>query len=204
MTRRREDDILYSDKIFSKTEKAGFWVDEKFPLTGALLDTAAGRLDYNYFNGGVDFASNAQYPGDPVSMLWQIQHTWQLESNIYPHIHWLQSSSNIPNWLLAHKIIKNNTIITKETDFTNHTFSTIFENKFNYASGNLTQISEFPTIDLTGVGISDFIHFVLFRDAANTSGEFAGADPSSSAELNFEFDIHIVNDAPGSRTEYIK
>jgi len=179
------------------------WDDLRFPLTGQQIDTAAGRLDYDYFNGAVGFNANALYPSDPVSMVAQIEHKTKF-TTLRPHIHWLQISEDVPNWLLAYKVIENGTATTKETDFSNHTFSIIQSHAFTYTSGNLPQISLFENIDISSLSVSDYVHFVLFRDSGNDSEEFAGADPSSSAELIYEFDCHYEIDSAGSGSEYIK
>lgn len=181
------------------------WDDLRFPFTGSNIDVNNGRLDYDYFNGGIKFQANARYPEEPVSMVCQLPHAWKEESDIHPHFHWIQQSSNIPNWLIAYKILKKNTTITLETNFNNYTLLTPSEHKFTYTSGNLEQITEFDAIDMTDVSLSDIIHFVMFRDSSNASAEFAGSDPSSLVEIAHEFDIHFQTDFPGgSRQEYIK
>jgi len=184
--------------------EATVWDDLRFPLQGSRIDVSAGRLDYNYFNGGVDFANNARYPEEPVSMICQLEHKIKYDE-VNPHIHWLQQSGvSIPNWLLAYKILDNGTTTTLETDFSNYNLSVINNHVFTYTSGNMVQISGFPSIDVSSLTVSDFIHFVLFRDSANTSTLFSDIDPSSSAELIFEFDLHVEIDTIGSREEYIK
>jgi len=182
---------------------ATVWEDLRFPLSGQRLDSSSGRIDFNYFNGGVDYQSNARYPDEPVSMLAQLSHGTKFDE-IRPHMHWLQISSDVPNWLLAYKVIENSETTTKETDFSNHTLLTIQSHAFTYVSGNLVQISSFGAIDISSLGISDCIHFVLFRDSSNTSGEFSGADPSSSVEFVYEFDVHYEIDTIGSRSEFTK
>lgn len=178
------------------------WDDLKFPLTGSRLDTASGRLDYNFFVGGVGFAATARYPEEPISMLAQLPHAWAYGTGIRPHIHWLQQSSDIPNWLLAYKIQGQGAAATIDTDFSGYTFAKLSTHAFTYESGIIAQISGFPEIDMTGYGLSDIIHFVLFRDSTNVSGLFAGADPSAIEEFSTEFDVHYLIDKLGSDDEY--
>ena len=180
------------------------WDDERFPMTGSRAYTAAGRLAYNYFNGGIDFQSNALYPTDPVSITGQMPHSWLEGSEIRPHIHWLQTSSAAPNWLFGYKIANNGSVGVKDTDFSNHTFSVVNRDVFTYTSGALIQISSFPAIDMTGINISAPLHFVIFRDTTNVSGLFAGADPSATDEFIKEFDFHWQRDSYGSWEENSK
>ena len=181
------------------------WDDIRFPFVGKHIDTSTGRLDYDMFNGGVKFQANARYTEEPVSMQCQMQHDWKLESTIRPHLHWIQESSDEPNWLLAYRIMKNGDSVTVASDYSHHTLLTKDANTFSYSSGAIVQITEFGDIDMTGVdGVSDLVHFILFRDSANSSGEFGGADPNGSGVIALEFDIHYVRDGFGSQLEYKK
>jgi len=181
-----------------------YWVDILGPLTGNRLDSNSTNYEFDFFNAAMRFDNNARYPNEIISMEVQIQHYWKLETAAKPHLHWKQQSANIPNWLLGYNIDKNGQAGVIETDFSNYTFAELASHAFTYTSGVLNQISLFPDIDLTGCGISDLIHVVLFRDTANASGVFAGADPSSLAEYASDLDMHIQVDAPGSDQEYVK
>jgi len=182
--------------------------DSKFPFTGNRIDVSAGRLDYNYFNGGIDFQSNAQYPGDPVSMKDQMLHCWKAGTDLHPHIHWIQNSSAMPNWLLAYKVIDTGVARVKETGYTNHTLVKGSSNAFTYTSGNLDQITLFPAIDMSGYdntnGLSLKIHYVFFRDSADTSGLFGSSDSGLGTQFVDEFDVHFQKDTLGSQDEYSK
>jgi hypothetical protein len=182
----------------------GAWDDLRFPLMGRNLDSTSGRIDYDYFNCAVGYQANARYPDEPVCMLAQMPHEWIEGSTIKPHMHWIQQSANEPNWLLCYKIVAKNTAITIETDFTNYTFLKKDSNAFTYSSGNLHQITLFPSIDMTGKSLSDCIQFALFRDSTNVSTEFAGADPSALVEYVWEFDVHYQADGLGSIQEFSK
>jgi len=200
------DDYSYfeEDGTLEFNGDATVWDDLRFPLQGARINIAAGRLDYDFLNGGVGFQSNARYPEEPVSMICQLEHKTKFDI-VRPHIHWMQQSGvSIPNWLLAHKVLENGTTTTLESDFSNYTLTAADSHMFPYTSGNLVQLSTFPDIDVSSLTVSDFLHFVLFRDSANTSTLFSGSDPSSETELIFEFDIHIEIDTLGSRTEFTK
>ena len=183
------------------------WDDLSSPIVaGARLDTSSGRLDYDFFNGAVNFNSNARYPEEPVVIPLQLPHSALLGSGavLRPHIHWYQEQSSVPNFLLAYKIIPLGSAVTKETDYSGHTFLTIDNHLYNYTSGILYQLSEFPEIDISSVGISTSIDIVLFRDSANASGEFAGADPVVTDVLVKWQDQHVQFDGQGSRQEFVK
>lgn len=185
----------------------GVWDDEKFPLIGQNIDQTSGRLGFDFFNGTVTFANNARYAeSETVSFTFQLSHAWKEGTNISPHIHWLQQhATNIPNWLLGYEIRKKNTTkVALNTDFSNHTLLLPEAGVFTYSSGILEQITPFPDIDLTGCEISDIIHFCLWRDSLNTSGLFAGADPSNITEHVREFDVHALKDSAGSIPEFTK
>jgi len=68
----------------------------------------------------------------------------------------------------------------------------------------MIQITDYGDVDMTGYGISDIVLFAFFRDSDNTSGLFAGSDPSSETEITIEFDVHYRRNTLGSRQEYIK
>lgn len=180
------------------------WDDDKFPASGVRLDSASTRYSYDFFNGGIQFDSDARYINELLSMLEQFPHKKKIDTVIRPHIHWMQTEANEPNWLLGYKKLSNGATITDETDFTNYTLLTKNANGFTYVSGNLIQITDFGDVSTSGMGVSDMIHWVLWRDTTNASGLFAGADPVNVGQTVFEFDVHFQIDTLGSRQEYIK
>ncbi len=194
----------FSDGINSYANiNSDAWDDLRFPFIGRNLDSASGRIDYNYFNSAVGYQANARFPNEVVCSLVQLPHAWKVGSGVRPHIHWLQQSEDVPNWLLAYKIGKKNSTNAIETDFSNYTLL-LSSPVFTYTSGVFNQISDFPEIDMTGVGISDLISIAVFRDVGNVSTLFAGADPSSLVEYINELDIHYILDSKGSSQEFIK
>lgn len=181
-----------------------YYDDMLGPLVAAKMDISSGRIDYNYFNGAVAFQANARYPEEPAGIRMQIPHKWKPGTYTHPHIHWKQQSATKPNWLFAYKISENGEADIIETDYSNYTLDTIRNDVFTYSSGVLNQISEFDSIDMTGVGISDVFHVILFRDNDNTSGLFSGASPSIIVEYATDLDLHIEINEPGSANEYSK
>ena len=202
-----ERDYMFLDenKTLRLFDDAVVWKDAKFPFTGNRVNVSGGRVDYNYFNGGVDFQNNARFDAlDCISMLWQVNHDVQLQTNVKPHFHWLQTSSAEPNWLIAYKKIKNGESYTKETTYNNHTLLTKASNAFTYTSGTLVQLTSLPEIDMSDMIICGCIHFAFFRDVFDASGLFGGAESAPVTEMAFEFDVHEPIDSLGSEFEFIK
>jgi hypothetical protein len=188
------------------SEYSPVYDDLRFPLTGRNIDVVSGRLDFDYYNGTVTFAANARFDlAETISFTVQLPHAWKQGTSVHPHIHWVQQGADVPNWLVGYKIYKKGTTsLALETDFSNHIMLPHSSNVYTYSSGVLEQITSFGLIDMTGCTISDTLHMCLWRDSANTSGEFAGADPSAIVEHIREFDIHIVKDSDGSHIEFSK
>lgn len=182
------------------------WEDISNPIIAARLDSASGRLDFDYFNGGVNFNDNARYPEEPVVIPIQAWHKmlYGTDAVLRPHIHWLQEQAAVPNMLLGYKTTVYGDTTTFETDWTNYTFSIFSGHVYTYDSGVLAQMSIFPEIDISGVTVSGTIDFVLFRDTGNVSTLFTGGDPVSADVTIKYFDCHVQIDSAGSRQEYIK
>ena len=182
------------------------WDDLSGALIAARLDTSSGRLDYDYFNAGVNFNSNARYPDEPVVIPIQAKHamTYGAETVARPHFHWLQEQAEVPNMLLGLKLTNYGFATVKETDWSNYLFFVPTGNAFTYPGGVFAQITKFPEIDLSSLTISGSIDFVLFRDSTNASGLFAGADPVASDVTIKYNDSHVKFDTFGSRQEFIK
>lgn len=182
------------------------WDDLRFPLAGRNIDVSSGRIDFDYYNGTVSFATNARYHlSETISFTAQLPHSWIEGSELRPHIHWLQQRSAVPNWLLGYKIYKKGSSSTAlEADFTNHTLAIPDHNAFTYSADVLEQITSFSPISMTGCGISDIVHLCLWRDVANDSGLFSGAESSPIVEHVRELDCHIQLDSKGSLAEFTK
>jgi len=184
------------------------WDDISNAIIAARLDTSTGRLDYDYFNAGVNFNSNARYPDEPVVIPIQLWHRLKYGSGavLRPHFHWLQEQSAVPNFILAYKKTSYGTATVKETDFTNYTLMKWDSNVFTYpGSGVFAQITKFPEIDISDMTISGSVDIVLFRDSADASGLFGASDPVGTDVTVKYNDSHAqLNQERGSRQEYIK
>lgn len=182
------------------------WDDISASLIASRLDTVSGRLEYDFFNSGVSFKSTARYPDEPVVISLQMFHAMKTGAGavLRPHIHWLQQQADIPNFMIGVKLINWGETTTFETDFSNYTLHTPTGNAFTYTAGVLAQITMFPEIDISSLGLSGTVNIALFRDSANTSTLFAGVDPVATDVTVVYTDAHTQFNSLGSREEYVK
>lgn len=177
------------------------WNDLRFPFMGRNIDTTSGRIDYNYDELGVDFATNSRFATtEQISMIAQFGHDWETGSVISPHLHWYQSAAAMPNFMIQYRWTENGAIVSP-----NWTMVKYGSNTFTYASGTLQQITEFDiSVPAEIDTVSAILDIKFFRDTGNDSGLFAGSDPLAAVALTKEFDIHYQINSLGSDSEYIK
>jgi hypothetical protein len=179
---------------------SGEWEDLRFPMTGNGLDTSTGRLYTDYTEGTVNFASNARYPNEPALMNVQLPHGWVQGSNVRPHLHWYQAQNQIPNWIILYRWAPKNVLKLSWAELIYNVGAV-----FTYpGAGTIHQITKWPEISGAGTTISDMLQIILYRDSANNSGKFAGADPYTVDAETLEFDCHIRMESYGSPEEYTK
>jgi hypothetical protein len=147
----------------------------------------------------VDFTTGANLLDYMVQSI-QLSHAWKLSSVIYPHIHFVQTTAAVPNFLLQYRWQTNaGATVTAWTNLKCNTAS------FTYVSGSLNQIVY--SVGITppaGAMLSDGLEFRILRDNTNASGLFTGADGlNATVKVKF-FDIHIEKDSIGSNSEYSK
>lgn len=168
-----------NDVLNIKVQGTGLSVD----ATESTLDftTAANLSDYGYVNV-------------------QLNHDRDELEPVYPHIHWFQNNNASPNFLLEYRWNLNGK--SKVTAWTRIKCNTL---AFTYVSGTLNQISYTSPISApSGSDVSDIIQFRIYRDNANTSTLFTGADAyTGDAEL-VSFDVHVEINSVGSDEEYVK
>jgi hypothetical protein len=177
------------------------WIDYKAPFFGRKIDIVSGHLDYNKTELGVDFDDSSRYnDNDMIGIIMQMNHDWKTGSVTKPHAHWFQNQDEQPNMLIKWRAYNNGDAIPSWT------LSKCSDCIFTYpGSGTMLQIVEFPDMDLSAIdSVSGFIDIKLFRDTANTSGLFTGADPYVGNALMKEFDLHVQIDQNGSRQVYEK
>lgn len=180
---------------------SGYTDDLRESMMAAGIDTSTGRIGYNYTEGGVFFATNARYTEETVHLNFQMNHGWIEGSDVHYHIHWLQTENAQPNWLTRYRKIP-----LGGAPGSWSALGKMNVGKYTYSSGTLHQLNEHPdpAIDMTGMGISSILQVQLWRDTANASGLFAGADPFSTAAVVMYCDCHVLRDSIGSVTEYDK
>ena len=202
----------YSNGDYNKIEADGTqisigdatcWDDIRFPAITANLYVTAGFVDYNYDQGTVDFSTSSRYPQEGLLIVAQMPHARKADSNIYPHIHWHQTSNGFPNLCYTYRWFNNGDDIPA---FSSPIALSASNNVYTYSGETaLAQITSIP-LPTSGVGkaLSSFLCFKLFRDNANTSGLFAGVDTYTGDFMLKEYDIHIEVDMNGSRQEFVK
>jgi len=198
-------DIRINFEIIRKRLNLIYWDDLRFPVFGRKINTASGRLVWNYTDPGINFNYNARYPDEQLTVIAQMPHSKKMNTSIRPHVHWRQVKDATPNVLLQYRWYKNGDDI-ENVDFVN---SIIKENAFEYSSGEIAQISTFPEISPpVDETVSSILEIKLYRDFANTSGEFVGTCPynvpSNTTWILKEIDIHFQVDTPGSLLEFHK
>ena len=193
---------IESDGTDIRKGDATIWDDQRYPATAQNLDVSGGRIDFNYSELTIDYQANARYPNEPLGIVAQLSHARKSDSDIYPHIHWVQNQNNFPNLMIEYRWYNNN---SDPGSFTQLVLSPA-NNVFPYVSGDLAQITSIPLPGGFGVGkaLSSFFEVKIFRDNNNNSGLFAGSDPYSGVFSLKEFDIHIEKDTVGSRQEFVK
>lgn len=190
---------IEADGTIRSAGEATIYNDMLGPLIGRALNNPGGRITQNYVEGSVDFDDNTTL-SDYAIMVLQLNHGWVLGTDIAPHVHWWQTGSAVPNWLVQYRWQRNG-----EAKTTAWTYTTPDNHVYTYVSGTLCQITGF--VDITppaDYGLSDIIQLRLLRDTANASGLFAGTDPVTGTVASVNFDCHVQLDMGGSRNYYAK
>jgi hypothetical protein len=176
------------------------WDDARFPFFGRQLDISAGHLTYDITNLGVNFDDTSRNNDlDQIGIIAQMHHDYAIGTEVRPHVHWMQSAAAIPNMLLKYRIYDQGEapgawVLAATTG-----------QAFTYTSGTILQISSWPAINMSTItGVSGFLDIKVYRDTANGSTLFAGADPLTGDWLAKEFDLHYQIDSIGSGEEYTK
>lgn len=175
------------------------FLDEFYPLIGQKLESPSSDIVQSLAEGALEFKTSATL-ADYVVMPVQINHDWKVASNIFPHLHWWQTSTAVPNWLLLHRWEVQGSAKTDAWStmaWTSHAFS--------YASGTFNQISLFGTITPpANAGLSDILQVRLLRDTANDSAAFGTVDGLSASVYAVSLAVHKEVDTLGSNSEYSK
>lgn len=176
------------------------------PLIAANLNTAAGKLVYNFPKKGVDIKDSTDITNDDhkIHFAYQITHDIKLNGIAHPHVHWFQNSAAVPNLWYRWRYWRNGQPVGAWTS------EKLADNIFTYTSGEIIQISramidiDFSLASGGQLNVSDFLDIEFTRDISNASGLFAGTDPVVGDVTIRAFDPHVQVDSNGSINEYNK
>ena len=173
--------------------------DEFGPLIGQNLTSPAADISTSPAEGTIVFDDSCTL-ADYVSMPVQINHDAKAQSDVYPHIHWWQTSADLPNWLIQYRWQQNGA--AKVTSWTSVKYAS---HAFTYVSGTLNQITAFGALSPpANTGVSVVLQLRLLRDGDNDSTLFAGAVPLTGDVSAMFYDVHIEVDMLGSHEQYTK
>jgi len=163
------------------------------------LEQSGPGISQNIPEACVEYAISANLSDYMVQSL-QLPHSWKIGSSIYPHLHFRQTISSMPNFLIRYRWQINGQ--AEVTSWTNYKCNS---SSFTYVSGSINQIAYGPgIIPPTGAALSDIIEFRIIRDSQNSSGLFTSVDPIDEVVRVKSFDVHYEMDSIGSNTEYTK
>ena len=164
------------------------WDDLRFPFTRDKQGQTS-LPDFDFTNLGLLMPQNDAT--EIVYLIAQFPHNKAENSVLRPHIHFIQSESNIPTFKMEYRWYNNGELVpsgwtTLSTDDG--------EAAFTYTSGDMLQIISFPTISENGESVSSIMDIKIYRDDNLVTGDV----------LTKEFDIHYIIDTMGSKTEFQK
>lgn len=180
------------------TGSARPWRDELGQLLG--MKRKGTRITEDLDEGTVMFSDACAIADDYAVTNIELNHDKDPAGAISPHLHWVQSSAAVPNWLLQYRWQTQGT--AKATAWTSAKYA---GHAFTYTSGALNQITKWAAISPpSGAGLSDIVQFRITRDTANASTLFSGADPLTGPAAAVMFDAHFQINSLGSNDEYTK
>jgi len=165
------------------------WTDRSFPATltkrGANL-----KPDFDFTELGLLFPQNNT--NEKIYILDQMLHEKKFGTPLDLHIHFIQTSSDLPIFKAEYRFYNNGDTVPA-------TWTTIStedgEAQFSYTSGSMLQIIDFPSISAPAdEDVSANFEAILYRDDNIVSGDVL---------VKF-IDYHFQKDSGGSRQEYVK
>ena len=175
------------------------WDDLRREASASNIDSASTRYAFDYDEGVITFDNDARIANERIIYTFQLPHAWKEGSDLEPHLHWWMDQANTPNWWMKWRKWNNGAV--RPVSWTEAIHAS---NVFTYSSGEICQITRFPTIDLSDITISGFVQVTFGRDTGNVSTLFTGADPVATGVDFIEFDMHAEYDSFGSNDEFIK
>ena len=188
--------------------KAGMYADTYFDdlqyqMVGQKMESPSSHIVYHSATDTINFYKTCDWNDDWITMVIQMSHRWKVGSVIYPHLHWVQQAAAMPNLIIGWRWNVNGAAWNGTYAYIKHS-----ANVYDWSSGNLNQITKFGSITPpSGAGLSDLLFIRIYRDVANESTEFTGAENDANVQDDVfacSFDIHFEIDSAGSDTEYVK
>ena len=167
------------------------WTDKSFATTYTKLG-ANNKPDFDYTNLGLLFPQND--PSEIIYIIDQMDHAKQLGTALRLHLHFIQSSANIPNFVCEYKYYNNGAAVPGS--FTTIQTANGDGPLFTYpGSGSILQLIPFPEIPAPDPeNISANLEMKIYRNDNVVTGDV----------LVKYVDYHYLKDARGSRMEFVK
>lgn len=173
---------------------ATVWEDIQGNLAGRLLESTAGKVNYNWLENTITFQSGGVITNQQDRVIWNIQlpHARKTDSEITLHFHWEQVDAVAREFTFQYRVQAGGD--AKTTGWQTVVVDTsVAQSAYPYVSGTLNQITGVTSIDLTGVELSSVIQFRMARTDA-VAGDI---------EVTF-VDCHAELDTDGSREAFVK
>lgn len=191
------------DGSFRLKNESTAWRNMIMDLSGRRLSSTAGKVDYDYDEVAIEFASagDIDTANDRVVGNQEINHQYKVGTSVTfrPHIHWWQPVDTLAvlpivftlQWRLQRNGLVKATAWTAITAAAGAGGDDIFDHT-GEDDGNYNQITRFDDIVIT-CGVSDTLQFRMAR-----------TDEQTGAVLAYFFDVHGKVDSFGSEEEIEK
>ena len=176
------------------------WRDELGDIT--RVKKKGMRITDDDEEGTVKFANNTVIADDYLYTNVQLNHDRDPGSAIYPHLHFFQTSADIPNFVIYYRWQVN---LDQKVDIWQKLPVLGVGRDYTEVDRTMHQVAFFGSIESPGNdNISDIVQFRIYRDTNNDSGLFEGGDSSIGDVHVLSFDLHLYQDSWGSWGEYTK
>jgi hypothetical protein len=178
------------------------WEDHRFPASNPELDTATSRLQVSHAELGTIYPTNSRYIDvDALGIIDQTSHAAAIGTSQVPHLHWMQYFDVTPHFVLQYRIYWKGEVPPAWT-------AVKWDVSVNGYVNGAQRVTTFPALDFSAytspLKVSILIDYKIFRDVANVSGLFSGADTYPAEVLVKEFDVHYQINSLGSISEISK
>lgn len=171
-----EDDITFDPR----------WEDLRFPATTAKQGNT-NKPDFDYTDMVLLYPDDQDSTNELTYHNAQLPHDVDTSQLLYPHIHWIQESSDTVAFRCKWRAWDLGAAATSWVYG-----STTSSEEFTYTSGTIHQILSFEAIDLTGYTESTMIQVQIYRVDDGGTGALTG-----DCKV-LEFDIHYARNKMGT------